>query len=156
MVDPSSLQAHADPTPPNTLLLFPSSKPSTHAAIFFTFFWKWGEGEKWYRGGLLQHSNFVSLLPWKMKSKQSGSCSSSGVGKGMGITAAYPDATVISGGTLVNVCNKQLPQQPKEYTSTKQKQRHSREAETACGNGHCYVVNNTSAMNKISGLVSRL
>lgn len=62
-----------------------------------------------------------------MKSKQSGSSSNSGVGKGKGVTAAYPDATVISGGTLVNVCNKQLPQQPKEYNSTKQKQRDSSE-----------------------------
>lgn len=54
-----------------------------------------------------------------MKSKQSGSCRNTGVGKGKGVTAAYPDATAISGDTLVNVCNKQLPQQPKEYTSTK-------------------------------------
>lgn len=60
-----------------------------------------------------------------MRSKQHGCCSNSGVGKG--VTAACPDATVISGGTFINVCNKQLPQQPKEYISTKEKQRESSE-----------------------------
>lgn len=50
----------------------------------------------------------------KMKGKQSGCCSISRAGKGKGVTAAYPDATVISGGTFINACNKQLPQQPKE------------------------------------------
>lgn len=60
-----------------------------------------------------------------MKSKQSRNCRNTGVGKGKRVTAAYPDARVVSGGTLVNVCNKQLPQQPKEYPSTKQKQRNS-------------------------------
>lgn len=79
-------------------------------------------------------TDFVSLLlccpsseTYKMKSKQNGCCSNSGVGKGKGVTAAYPDAPVISVGTFINVCNKQLPQQPKEYISTKQKQRDSSE-----------------------------
>lgn len=89
-----------------------------------------------------------------MKSKQRGCWSNSGVGKGKGVTAAYSDATVISVATFINVCNKQLPQQPNEYISTKQNQR-AVSTETACGNGHSCMANNTSATNNILRLVSK-